>query len=56
MSMFKKSEKQKIKYKDREFKNFKHDLLIIKCLSYNRNYQTKFDEDLKKRFVNTNKF
>ena len=28
----------------------KVDLLISKCLRYNRNYQKRFDKDLKKQF------
>ena len=28
----------------------KDDLILHKCLCYNRNYQTKFDTDLKKQF------
>ena len=32
------------------------DLIIYKCLSWTRNYQNKFDEDLKKWTVNNYKF
>ena len=35
-----------------EFTNFKDDLAEYKCLCYNKNYQKKFDENLKKGFVN----
>ena len=34
----------------------KDDLILHKCLCCNRNYQTKFDTDLKKQFLNTYKF
>ena len=33
------------------YTNVKGDLIINKCLCCNRNYQKRFDEDLKKRFV-----
>ena len=36
--------------------NFKYDLIDYKCLCCNKNYQKKFDKNLKKRFVNTYKF
>ena len=39
-----------------EYKNVKDDLIEYKCLCCNRDYQKKFDENLKKRFVNTYKF
>ena len=32
---------------------FKDHLIIYKCLSYNKNYQQKFDEKLKEQFLNT---
>ena len=45
-----------IKYKDCEcflqYKNFKDDLIKYKCLRCNKNYQKKFDGNLKKRFFN----
>ena len=34
-----------------EYTNVKVDLIINKCLCCNWNYQKRFDEDLKKRFV-----
>ena len=34
-----------------EYTNVKVDLIINKGLCCNRNYQKRFDEDLKKRFV-----
>ena len=34
----------------------KDDLTEYKCLCWNRNYQKKFDENLKKPFANTYKF
>ena len=36
--------------------NSKNDLLKYKCLCYNKNYQKSFDEELKERFDNTDKF
>ena len=39
-----------------EYTNFKDDLIEYKCLCCNKNYQQKFDEELKKRFLNTYKF
>ena len=39
-----------------EYTNFKDDLIEYKCLCCNKNYQQKFDEKLKERFFNTNKF
>ena len=49
-----------IKYKDCEcffeYTNLKVDLIEYKCLCCNKNYQKKFDENLKKRFYNTYKF
>ena len=35
-----------------EYTNFKDNLIEYKCLCYNRNYQQKFDEKLKKQFLN----
>ena len=49
-----------IKYNDCEFclqyKNVKDDLILCKCLWFNRNYQQMFDENLRKRFANTYRF
>ena len=49
-----------IKYKDCEcffeYTNLKVDLIEYKCLCCNKNYQKKFDENLKKPFYNTYKF
>ena len=39
-----------------EYTNFKDDLIEYKCLCCNKNCQQKFDEKLKKRFLNTYKF
>ena len=39
-----------------KYKNFKDDLIKYKCLCFNRSYQQKFDEKLKKQFCNTYKF
>ena len=39
-----------------EYTNFKDDLIEYKCLCCNKNYQHKFDEKLKERFLNTYKF
>ena len=36
--------------------NFKNGLIEYKCLCCNKNCEHKFDEKLKKRFFNTNKF
>ena len=36
--------------------NFKDDLVEYKCLCCNKNYQRKFEEELKQRFFNTYKF
>ena len=38
-----------------EYTNPKDDLIEDKCLYCNKNYQKKFDENLKKRFANTYK-
>ena len=35
---------------------FKGVLIELKCLGHNRNYQKKFNENLKKKFANTYKF
>ena len=39
-----------------EYKKFKGDLIEYKCLCYNKNYEKRFDEKLKKRSFNTYKF
>ena len=39
-----------------EYTNFKDDLIEYKCLVCNKNFQSKFDEKLKKRFFNTYNF
>ena len=39
-----------------KYTNFKDDLTEYKCLSYNKNYQQKFDEKIKKYFFNTYRF
>ena len=39
-----------------EYKNFKDNLTQYKCLCCNKNYQNKFDEKLKERFLNTYRF
>ena len=39
-----------------EYTNVKDDLTLYKCLCCNRNHQIQFDENLKKRFVNTYNF
>ena len=39
-----------------EYTNFKDNLIEYKCLCYNKNYQQKFDEKLKERFLNTYTF
>ena len=36
--------------------NFKDDLIEYKYVCYNKNYQHKYDEKLKERFFNTQKF
>ena len=36
-----------------QYTNFKDNLIEYKCLCYNKNYQQKFDEELKERFFNT---
>ena len=36
-----------------EYTNFKDDLIEYKCLCCNKNYQRKFDENLKEEFFNT---
>ena len=38
-----------------EYTNIKVDLIEYKCLCCNKNYQKKFDENLKKLFFNTYK-
>ena len=38
-----------------EYTNVKNDLIVYKCLSYNRNYQKRMIKTLKKRFANTHK-
>ena len=38
-----------------KYTNFKYDLIEYKCLCFNKNYQKKFDENLKKQFFNTYK-
>ena len=44
----------KIKYQDcdcfLEYKSVKDNLIKYKCLSYNKDYSSKIDEELKKRF------
>ena len=39
-----------------EYESFKDNLIKYKCLSCNKNYSNKIDEELKKRFKNTFKF
>ena len=39
-----------------EYENVKDNLVKYKCLSCNKDYSNKVDEDLKKRFKNTFKF
>ena len=39
-----------------EYTNFQDDLIEHKCLCCNKNSQHKFDEKLKERFLNTNKY
>ena len=36
-----------------EYLNFKDNLIEHKCLCQKKNYQKKFDENLKKQFLNT---
>ena len=56
----KKCETCGIKYKHcnwfLEYTNFKDDSIEYKCMCCNKNYQHKFDENLKKWFFNTYKF
>ena len=56
----KKREMFVIKYKDceccRKYMNMKDDSTVFKCLRCNRKLQKKFNENLKKRFVDTYKF
>ena len=53
--IIKKCETCGIKYKDceccLEYTNVNDDLIVYKCLCCTRNYQKKFDEDLKKWLV-----
>ena len=50
----------KVKCKDcdrfLEYESVKDNLVKYKCLSCNKNYSNKIDEELKKRFKNTIKF
>ena len=39
-----------------EYTNFKDDIIKYKCLCCNKNYQQKFCEKLKKRFLNAYKY
>ena len=59
-TMIKKYETCRTKYKYCDcflkYINFKDDLKEYKCLCCNKNYQQKFDERLKERFLNTYKF
>ena len=56
----KKSDTCRIKYRYSdcflEYTNFKDDSIEYKCLSCNKNYQHKFNEKLKERFFNADKF
>ena len=55
----KKYETCRIKYKYCNYfleQNFKDDLIEKKCLLCNKNFQRKFDEKLKKHFLNTYKY
>ena len=56
----KKYETRRIKYKYcncfLEYADFQDDLIKRNCLCCHKNYQQKFDEELKKRFFNTYKF
>ena len=49
-----------IKYKDCEcclkYTRVKDDLIEYECFCCNKNYQKKFNKNLKKQFVNTYKF
>ena len=60
LEMIKKSETYEIRYNhwDRflEYINLKDGFIEHKCLCCNKNYQCKFDENLKERFFNTYKF
>ena len=51
---------RKIKCKDcdclLEYKSIKDDFIKYKCLSCNKDYSNKIDEELKKQFKNTFKF
>ena len=51
---------RKIKCKDcdcfLEYESVKDNLIKYKCLTCNKNYSNKIDEELKKRFKNTIKF
>ena len=51
---------RKIKCKDYdcflEYESVKDNLIKYKCLTCNKNYSNKIDEELKKRFKNTIKF
>ena len=55
---YKECEICRIKYKDcdcfLEYTNFKDDLK--ECLCCNKNYQQRFDEEMKEQFLNTSKF
>ena len=56
----KKCETFRIKYKHsncfHEYASVKDDLIEYKCLCCNNNYQKKFDENLRKSFIDTYKF
>ena len=56
----KKREPCRIKYKDcecfLEYTNFRDILIKYKFLCCNKNYPKRFDENLKKKFVNTYRF
>ena len=56
----KKCQTCEIKYRNRdsclEYRNFKHDLVLRKCLCCNTNYPKILDEKLKNRLANTCKF
>ena len=58
--MIRKYETCRIEYKDcncfLEYINFKNNLTEYNCLYCNKNYQKKFDESLRKGFVNTYNF
>ena len=57
---YKKYETCRIKYKYcdcfLEYTNFKDDLTEYKCLCCDKNYESKFEEKLKRQFFNTDKF